>query len=306
VTGLTQVLNLQLLFDLLRMTTPILLLALGAMITDRGGVLNIALEGLVLFGAFTAVLGTGVTGNLLVGVLCGILGGLLLSLAFGWFSLYLRGNIFIVGLATNAFASAVTTYAAWLVSGREGSLRFQGSPTLGAVNIPLLRDVPFLSFLNGHTVIDYVAWALVVAVSIIVFRTRFGLRLRAVGEDPEAARAAGIEVRRIQFVAVAASGLLAGLAGAQLSLTLGGFVQDMSAGRGWIGLVASIVGNGTAWGSAAASVLFGAAEGIANSLQITAKQVPTQLLFALPYVITLVALVFGSATRRGRGDALDG
>ncbi|MEJ2667794.1 MAG: ABC transporter permease [Deinococcales bacterium] len=305
-TGLTQVLNLQLLFDVLRMTTPILLLALGAMITDRGGVLNIALEGLVLFGAFTAVLGTGVTGNLLVGVLCGILGGLLLSLAFGWFSLYLRGNIFIVGLATNAFASAVTTYAAWLVSGREGSLQFQGSPTLGAVNIPLLHDVPFLSFLNGHTVIDYVAWVLVVAVSIIVFRTRFGLRLRAVGEDPEAARAAGIEVRRIQFVAVAASGLLAGLAGAQLSLTLGGFVQDMSAGRGWIGLVASIVGNGTAWGSAAASVLFGAAEGIANSLQITAKQVPTQLLFALPYVITLVALVFGSATRRGRGDALDG
>lgn len=304
-TSLTDVFNQQLLFDVLRMTTPILLLALGGMITDRAGVLNIALEGLLVFGAFCAVVGTGMSGNLYVGVAAGVVGSGLLSLVFAWFALFLRGNIFIVGLATNAFAAAVTTYSAWLISGREGSLRFPDAPTIGPVRVPLLADVPFLSFLSGHTGIDYLAWALVVAVSFVVFRTRAGLRLRAVGQDPGAAHAVGLAVGRIRYLAVLASGLLAGLAGAQLSLTLGQFVQNMSAGRGWIGLVASIVGSATAYGSAAASLLFGAAEGVANSLQITAPNVPAQLLFALPYVITLAALVFYSAARKRKRGILE-
>lgn len=304
-SSLAEVFNLQLLFDVLRMTTPILLLALGGMITDRAGVLNIALEGLLVFGAFAAVVGTGMTGNLLVGVVAALVGSGLLSLAFAWFALYLRGNIFIVGLATNAFAAAVTTYASWLISGREGSLSYPQAPTIGPITVPLLKDVHFLSFLSGHTVIDYTSWALVLVVSFVVFRTRMGLRLRAVGQEPLAARAVGLSVRRIRYLAVLASGLLAGLAGAQLSLTLGGFVQNMSAGRGWIGLVASIVGSGTAFGSAAASLLFGATEGVANSLQITAPKVPAQLLFALPYVITLAALVFYSATRSRKKGVLD-
>ncbi len=302
---LAEVFNAQLWSDVLRMTTPILLLALGAMITDRAGVLNIALEGLLVFGAFAGVLGTGLTGSLVVGVASAMLASGALALVFAWFALYLRGNIFIVGLATNAFAAAATTYAAWLISGREGSLRYAQAPTLAKLEVPLLKDVPFLAFLSGHTIIDYAAWALVIIVAFVVFRSRFGLRLRAVGERPVAARAIGLPVRRIQYAAVVISGLLAGLAGAQLSLTLGGFVQNMSGGRGWIGLVASIVGNGTALGSAVASVLFGAAEGVANSLQITAPNLPAQLLFALPYLITLVALVAYSASRSRKKGVLE-
>lgn len=299
------VFNQQLLFDILRVTTPILLLALGGMITDRAGVLNIALEGLLVFGAFAAVLGAGVTGSLVVGVISALVASGLLSIVFAWFALYLRGNIFIVGLATNAFAAAVTTYASWLIAGKEGSLRFAGSPTFSAIRIPGLADLPFLAFLSGHTVLDYLTWVLVFVVSFVVFRTKAGLRLRAVGQDPQAAHAAGLAVGRIRYLAVLASGLLSGLAGAQLSLTLGQFVQNMSAGRGWIGLVASIVGSATAFGSAVASLLFGAAEGIANSLQITAPKVPAQLLFALPYVITLAALVFYSAARSRKKGVLE-
>lgn len=292
-----EVFNLRLLFDVLRVTTPILLLALGGMITDRAGVLNIALEGLLVFGAFGAVLGAGLSGSLAVGVVSAVVASGLLSLIFAWFALYLRGNIFIVGLATNAFAAAVTTYASWLIAGKEGSLRFVDSPTFGPIRVPGLADVPVLTFLSGHTIIDYLTWLLVVVVSFVVFRTRAGLRLRAVGQDAGAAHAAGLSVGRIRYLAVLSSGILAGLAGAQLSLTLGQFVQNMSAGRGWIGLVASIVGSATAFGSVAASLLFGAAEGVANSLQITAPKLPVQLLFALPYVITLVVLVFYSAAR---------
>jgi len=303
--GIGDIFNLQLAYDVLRVSTPLVLLALGALITDKAGVLNIALEGLLVFGAFAAVLGTGLSGNLVVGVLSAVVASGLLSLMFAASALYLRGNLFIVGLATNAFAAAVTTYAAWLISGREGSLRFPAAPTLPRIEVPVVEDVAALAWLSGHTVIDYLAWVTTAVVAYLLFRTRFGLRLRAVGEDASAARAAGINVLRIQYTAVLFSGILAGLAGSQLSLTLGAFVQNMSGGRGWIGLVASIVGAGSAWGSAAAAVLFGLAEGVANSLQITAQRLPTQLLFALPYLLTLIALVFYSASRRRRGSVAD-
>lgn len=301
-----EILNVQLLYDILRVSTPLILLALAGAISDRGGVLNIALEGLLLFGAFAGVLATGLTRSLVVGVSAAMLAGVLLALVFAWFAIFLRANLFIVGLATNSFAAAVTTYASWLIAGREGQLRYPNALTLPKIDIPLIGDIGFLSFLSGHTLLDYVTWLLIPTVSYLMFRTKIGLRLRAVGEDANAARAVGLRVNQIKYLAIAASGLLAGLAGAHLALTLGGFVQDMSGGRGWVGLVAAIVGNATAWGSVAAAVLFGAAQGVANSLQITVRGIPTQLLFALPYLLTLVALVFYSASRRGkRADPLD-
>lgn len=304
--SLGDLLNVQLLHDIVRVSTPLLLLALAGAITERGGVLNIALEGLLLFGSFAAVLATGLTRSLTLGVFAAMLASVLLALLFAWFSIFLRANIFIVGLATNSFAAAVTTYASWLIAGKEGQLRYPGALTLPKIEIAVIADIGPLSFLSGHTILDYVAWLLIPTVSFLMFRAKFGLRLRAVGEDPDAARAVGLRVDQIKYLAIAGSGLLAGLAGAHLALTLGGFVQDMSGGRGWVGLVAAIVGNATAWGSVAAALLFGAAQSVANSLQITVKGIPTQLLFALPYLITLVALVSYSASRRGqRMQALD-
>src|SRR5690606_15566628 len=187
--GIGDIFNLQLAYDVLRVSTPLVLLALGALITDKAGVLNIALEGLLVFGAFAAVLGTGLSGNLVVGVLSAVVASGLLSLMFAASALYLRGNLFIVGLATNAFAAAVTTYAAWLISGREGSLRFPAAPTLPRIEVPVVEDVAALAWLSGHTVIDYLAWVTTAVVAYLLFRTRFGLRLRAAGEDASAARA---------------------------------------------------------------------------------------------------------------------
>ncbi|MBX3140911.1 MAG: ABC transporter permease [Trueperaceae bacterium] len=294
------VFDLQLLHDVLRLGAPLVVLALAGALTQRAGLVNIGLEGVLLAGAFAAVLGAGLTGSLVVGVACAALAGMFLALVFGWFSLYLRANLFIVGLATNAFSAAVTAYAAWLLSGQAGQLRFAGMPTLPRLALPGVAGFGPLAFLNGHTALDYLAWLLVPVVAHVLFRSRFGLRLRATGEDPAAARAAGLRVDALRYTAVAASGLLAGLAGAQLSLTLGGFVQDMSGGRGWVGLVAAIVGGATAWGSAGVALLFGAAEGVANSLQLTVRGVAPQLLLAFPYVLTLVAFVGYSAARRRR------
>lgn len=297
------VFDLQYLHDVVRLSAPIAVVALAGALTQRAGLMNIGLEGLLLFGAFAAVLGAGLTGSLAIGALAAALAGALLALAFGWFTLRLRANVFIVGLATNAFSAAATAYAAWLLSGQEGQLRLEGMPTLPRLELPLLARFEPLSFLSGHTALDYLAWLLVPVVAYVLFRSRFGLRLRATGEDPAAARAAGLRVDALRYAAIAASGLLAGLAGAQLSLSLGGFVQDMSGGRGWVGLVAAIVGGATAWGSAGVALLFGAAQGAANSLQLSARGVAPQLLLAFPYVLTLVALVGYSAVRSRRRGA---
>lgn len=213
---------------------PLVVLALAGALTQRAGLVNIGLEGVLLAGAFAAVLGAGLTGSLVVGVACAALAGMFLALVFGWFSLYLRANLFIVGLATNAFSAAVTAYAAWLLSGQAGQLRFAGMPTLPRLALPGVAGFGPLAFLNGHTALDYLAWLLVPVVAHVLFRSRFGLRLRATGEDPAAARAAGLRVDALRYTAVAASGLLAGLAGAQLSLTLGGSCRTCRAvAAGW-------------------------------------------------------------------------
>jgi len=299
---MSDLLNAQLLYDVLRVTTPLLLLGLAGVLTLRAGVLNIALEGLLLAGAFGATLGAGLTGSAPAGALTAVLAGGLLAAVFAYFTLRLRANIFIVGLATNAFAAAATVYATFLITGREGTLLYANAPTLERLQLPLIADWPPLAWLSGHTALDYLALLLVLAVSFLLFQTPFGLRLRAVGEDAKAAYATGLPVKQIQLLAILGSGLLAGLAGAHLALTIGGFVPNMGGGRGWIGLVAAIVGGGTAWGAAAASALFGLAEGLANSLQITVPELPTQLLFAGPYLITLVVLVVYSGVRRRRSD----
>jgi len=216
----------------------------------------------------------------------------------------LAGQPLIVGLAPTR-SPLPSHVRVVLISGKEGQLIYPGALTLTKIRLPFIAGSGPLSFLSGHTVIDYLAWLLIPAVSFLMFRTKFGLRLRAVGEDAGAARAVGLRVDTIKYLVIAGSGLLAGLAGAHLALTLGAFVQDMRRPRlGGVG--GRLVGNATAWGSVVAALLFGAAQAIANSLQITVKGIPTQLLFALPYLITLVALVFYSAARKAeRKQALD-
>lgn len=283
-------------FSILRVTTPVLLASLGGALTQMGGVTNIALEGMMLFAAFAALMTAATTGNLVLGIVVGVLGGIALSALFAFFSLSLRGNIFIVGLATNLFAAAATGYITRMMFGSAGVVQIPGTPVLPAVRLPLIDKIPVLGdVVSGHTIFVYISWLCVGLVALIVYRTAFGWRLRAVGENSAGVASLGLSVSRLQWQAILISGLLSGLAGAYTSLSLGVFVQDMTAGRGWIGLIAASLGAGSFIRTAMSALLFGAALGLANLLQTSGTGLPPKLVLMIPYMFTVIVFVVYAA-----------
>jgi general nucleoside transport system permease protein len=281
--------------------TPFLLAATGGLFTELSGLLNIALEGLMLTGAFFSVVFAAATGSLFLGILLGVLCSLLLALLYAAVTLYLRANPFIAGLATNLFASGFTVVMAFRLYGTKGVIQFPGIPRLPVLAVPeALQRVPVLGdILFGHNVIVYLTWGLVLLSALVIYRTPFGLRIRAVGASPRTASALGMDPRRYQLAGILASGLTCGLAGALLTLGLSAFVPEITAGRGWIALVAIYLGNKTPWGIAAACLVFGVAESLSNFAQGVMK-VPVDFILALPYLITVAALILYSLWRHYR------
>jgi simple sugar transport system permease protein len=285
---------------LLRVTTPILPAALGVHISQRAGVLNLGIEGTMLSAALAAVLASAATGNPWIGLLgalaIGALLGMLLSLAIH----VLKADLILSGIAINMLASAGTTLVLYMATGDKGMSGSLSSGTLPSLTLPLVADLPVLGkLLSGHHVLTYAAFLLVPAVTLLMTRTPFGIRLRAVGENAEAAATAGIDVVRMQVTALVLSGLCAGAAGAFLSMGyVSWFSQNMSAGRGFVALAADLMGQGSAYGTMAASLLLGAADAVGISLQ--GKGLPAELLQALPYLVPIVALVIHARTRRKR------
>lgn len=274
----------------LRSLAPILLAALGGLICARAGVFNVALEGLMLFGAFAAVAGSYYSGDAWVGVAAAVVVCVLVSGILSVGTVTLGGDPIVLGIALNLLAVGMTTFllrVLFHVQGVFQSPRTRGLPRIG---IPGIQRIPRVgAVLSGETALVYLGWALVFVVQIVLFRHAWGLRLRGVGEEPEAAATFGVNVRRYRHGAVALSGVLCGLAGAQLSLgnvTL--FAENMSAGRGWIALVAVLLGRAHPIGVLAAGFLFGLADAIGFRLQ--GAGLPTQFTGAVPYVVTLVAL----------------
>lgn len=284
--------------------TPFLLAALGGLYSSLAGVLNIALEGLMIFSAFFSIVVTVATGNLFLGVLGGIAATLLLTALFGSIALGLRANIFICGLATNLLASALSIVLSLSFYGQTGSVSFPDMPVLRPVRMPFLEGIPILGdIVANHNILVYASWLLLAASSIVIYRTPFGMRLRAVGHNPKAAFALGINPGRYQFVSLLISGFACALGGAVLTLTLGAFVPNVSSGRGWIALVIIYLGRRTPIGILIGSVVFGLVEYISNYLQV-ASSIPSGLLLAMPFFVTVVALIAYSLIegniRRGR------
>jgi general nucleoside transport system permease protein len=211
--------------------------------------LNIALEGLILTGAFFSVVLAAATGSLLLGVLLGILCSMLLSLLFGVVTLYLRANVFVTGLATNLFASGFTIVLAYRLFRTKGVIQFPNVPQLPALAVPpFLQRIPFVGdVLFGHNVIVYLTWLIVLLSAVIIYRTPFGMRLRGTGLNEKTIFSLGLNPKRYQLAGILISGLTCGLAGAFLAIRLAAFVPGMSAGRGWIALVAIYLGNMTPW-----------------------------------------------------------
>lgn len=282
--------SIPLLHNTVGIMTPFLLAATGGLFTELVGMLNIALEGLMLIGAFFSVIFASITGSLLAGVLLGIISSMLVALIFGCISLYLKANIFITGLATNLLASGLTLVLAYRIYGNKGVIRFDIA-RLPDLSIPVLQRIPiFGDLLIGHNVFVYLSWVIVLLASVVIYRTPFGLRIRGTGISPRTTASLGLNPKNYQLASILISGFTCGLAGAVLTLNLGAFVPNITSGRGWIALVAIYLGNKTPLGIVIASFVFGLAESISNYAQ-GAINIPADFILAFPYAITVVAMI---------------
>jgi general nucleoside transport system permease protein len=274
---------------MLRYATPLLFAALGGIICERSGVINIGLEGMMLMGAYFGIWGADVLGSWWLGCLVAMGAGALLALAHAVFSIHLRANQVVSGTGINFLAVGITGY---FFIAHYGS---NGTPSdisqVPNVKLPLIQNVGFFGGAIGNTnLLTWIGLALVPLLSVFLFRTRWGLRLRAVGEKPRAADTVGLPVIPIRYAAVLASGVLAALGGAYLSVGfVGSFDQNMTQGRGFIALAAVIFGKWRPAGALIATLIFGFGSALADRLPTFSQSLGT-LFQALPYVLTLVAV----------------
>ncbi len=276
---------------IMKTATPLLLAGMGGLVTELAGTLNIGLEGLILIGSFSAVLGASMTGSYFVGVLFAVVAAVALSLLFVFFSHRLAANPFIVGLAINLLALGLTAVFSTVFFATQGVILTGIPDGLASYHVPGIDRIPFLgSVVSGHTLFTPVAWLLVVMVGFVATKTRFGLELRATGIMPEAVSARGVDPGRYRAAAVLFSGATCGLAGAALSLSLGAFVPNMSAGRGWIALVMVFLGGRRVWGVAIAALFFAAAEYGANAVQ-GSLGLPRTIALSIPYALSLISMI---------------
>ena len=277
--------------------TPLTLGALSGILCERSGVVNIAIEGMMLTAAFTGFAAAFFSGSYLVGIAVALITGALLALLHAVLCIRFELNQIISGTVINLMAVGVTGYFNRVIfSGRS----VPGVATLPIIEIPLLSEIPYLgSILFKHQPIVFTALILVGVVHIVLFYTPWGLRTRAVGEHPRAADTLGINVFKVRYINVVMGGAIAGLAGAFLSLeAVGTFEKLMSNGRGFIALAAMIFGKWSPFGALGAALLFGFSEALGVRLQIENIGIPYQFLGMLPYLLTIIVLagVVGRAT----------
>ncbi|MCP5455559.1 MAG: ABC transporter permease [Thermotogae bacterium] len=276
----------------IRVTTPVLLAALGALVADLAGTPNIALEGIMLFSAFVGVITSAFTGSLFIAFIAGILTGAVMAAILAYFSLKLKTDIIMAAIAINIFSSGGTIFALSVLTGDKGSSASLKSYVFPSVTIPIIDKIPVLGdILSGHHIITYIAFIMIFVVHYILYKTPLGLRIRSVGESPKAAKSVGISVMKTQFTALIISGVLASLGGLFLSMGyVSWFAKDMTAGRGFIALAAQALGGSSAYGVALGSVLFGFSEAASYSLQF--MNIPYEITQSIPFLITVAALAF--------------
>ena len=274
----------------IRVATPILLASLGAVICTKAGVVNLGLEGIMLISALAGVLGSAFGGSLWIGLLTGLLASVAVSAVFAYFHLVLKANNVLCGTAVNTMASGLTVFVLQLATGEKGNSSSLKSFSFPNVDIPIIKDIPVLGgILSGHNALTYLALAMVVVIWFFLYKTPTGLRMRAVGENPNAASSVGQNVIKIQFLAIVLCGLMTGLGGMYLSMGyLTMFVRDMTAGRGFIALAACSMCQATPVGALISSMIFAFFDGLSNILQVL--KIPSEFIQMLPYLATIAGL----------------
>ncbi len=287
------------LFSVIRITAPILFAAMGAVIADKAGVVNIGLEGIMMISALFGVLFSYWTQSWLVGVIGAMLVGVLLGLMMGFFALKLKTDIILAGIAVNMLGAGGTIFLLYMFTGMRGNTGALVSANIliPTVNIPLLQNIPILGeILSGHSVLTYVAFLLVWLIWLLLYRTPLGLNIRAVGENPNAASSVGVSVLRIKYIAISLSGAMAGLGGAFMSMYYSqGWNSGMVAGRGFIALAAQAMGRSEPVGAMFSSLLFGLAQALRTKVS-GLQGVSSYLVSLIPYVVTILGLVIYAAS----------
>ena len=300
--------------SVLRVTTPILFAALGGLMARRCGIMNLALEGSMLTASLFAVIASayakkavlgGVvasqadpalvakanTVGMLSGFIIGALSGMLIALFLAYMAVGLKADAYLAGLAINTMTAGGTVFILYLAAGEKGVSSSLDSCYMPFIEIPIIKDIPLVGeILSGHNFMTYFSWICVAVVYFILFKTATGLRIRAVGETPSAAESVGVNVKKVQYIAMALSGLFCGFGGVSLSMSIiSMFTRGMSAGKGFIGMSAMNLGNASPVATAVAAFLFGFFDALSNVMQTLS--IPIQFVQAIPYVATLVGLV---------------
>lgn len=273
-----------------RFVTPLLLAALGGAICERAGVFNIGLEGMMLTGAFAAVVGAYFAGSPYAGALLAALAGTAMGLVFAEFNVRRGGDSIVVSIAINLLAAGLTAFLLRAIFDATGAFTSADIAGFGAVHIPFLRDVPVLGpLLSGQSPLFYLSLAAVVLLHLFFARHRLGLRIRAAGENPAGLTAGGVNPAGVRVLALMMCGALCGLAGAQLSIAnVNLFVENMSAGRGWIAVVAVLLTRGRPWPLLFITLLFGMVDSL--SFRVQGLGMPQQFTDMMPYLATLIVL----------------
>lgn len=287
-------------YSVLRVTTPILFAALGALISDKAGEINIALEGTMLISALTGVIFSALFQNAWIGLLAAIIVGGLIGLLLAFFALRLKTDVILSGIAINLMAAGGTVFVLYLIAGNKGVSTDLNSKVLPVWNIPFIKEIPVIgTIISGHNVLTYISLLAVVVIFYLLYKTPLGLQIRAVGENPHAADSVGISVKKIKFIALTISGVLAGLGGAYMSMGyMSMFQRNMTAGRGFIALAAEAMGGATPHGTLLTSLFFGFADALSNNLQ--SLRIPPEFVQMIPYIATLIGLVIYSSRKSSK------
>ena len=301
---MSDIFNLLLLQNTLRTATPVVLCALGCLMTDQVGIMNIGVDGMMLMGAFFAVLGSYMFGSWVMGLLFAMGMGVLLGLFYYVFSIKFKSDEFIIGVALNILAGGLTVFLLRTLFGVKGSFSSPRIVPLPTIHIPWLEQIPVLgAIISGNTLLVYVSWILVLVCWLFLYKTPLGFHLRASGESPEALRASGKSPERMKRLASVLCGVLATLSGAHLSLGyLTMFSENMSASRGYVAVACVIFGGGNPPRVFMAALLFGFIDALGMRMQ---KYIPSDLTSMAPYVVTVVMMVVVVLTKRRKQHALE-
>ncbi|TAH64703.1 MAG: ABC transporter permease [Anaerolineaceae bacterium] len=282
-------------FSIVRLSTPILLATMAVLISDRAGVINIGVEGTMLFAALMGVIGSAYSGNVWIGLLVAVLSGILFSGIIAFFHLKLETDIVLTGIALNLMASGLTIFILFLLTGDKGVSTGLNSKTIPNIHIPVIKSIPVLGeMLSGHSVLTYLAFIIIAVIAVFLKRTRLGTYIRAAGENADSIETAGISVKVVRLKALLISGAIAGFGGAFMSMSyVSMFTKDMIAGRGFIAMAAEAMGQGKPVLSMLSALFFGATDALSNNLQLF--NFPSELTRLIPYALTIIALAFYAA-----------